>query len=140
MLISANREMMKHPRNSLKRWSSCGTVYISDGCLSKPDAKLILHCVSVAVCSLIRPEKKNLASNSRKHFRTSDCDPLIDHQCDQSPSLTSTNDLKDECVILPELYKEVYDIYDERVHPLFVSPTTLVCCLHMVHTSNDCRV
>ncbi|KAL5109619.1 Cyclin-Y [Taenia crassiceps] len=48
-----------------------------------------------------------------------DHDPLIVCHSDQSPSLTSTYNMGNECSIGPEIYREVYEIYDERVHPLF---------------------
>nr|CUU99200.1 hypothetical transcript [Hymenolepis microstoma] len=35
------------------------------------------------------------------------------------PSLTSTHDICNECSIPLDIYKEVYEIFDERVHPLF---------------------
>ncbi|VDD80565.1 unnamed protein product [Mesocestoides corti] len=54
-----------------------------------------------------------------------DRDPLIECQSDQSPSLTSTYDMENECIVSPEIYKEVYEIYDERVHPLF--PASSYC-------------
>lgn len=120
MLHLASRDKVKHLKKGLQRWSSCGSVYIGEGCLSKPDSKLILHCISVAVCSLIKSERMR----SQKDFVnpcSADHDPLIICHSDQSPSLTSTYNMENECSIGPEIYREVYEIYDERVHPLFVS-------------------
>lgn len=120
MLRAANEENYKHSRRNLHRWSSCSSVYIGEGCLSKPDPKLILHCISVAVCSLIKSEKVR----TQRGFRSvcyPDQDLLIDYNSDQSPSLTSTYDMENECSIGSEIYKEIYEIYDERIHPLFVS-------------------
>ncbi|KAH9284775.1 Cyclin-Y [Echinococcus granulosus] len=118
MLRLEDRDKVKHLKKGLQRWSSCGSVYIGECCLSKPDSKLILHCISVAVCSLIKSERTR-GQKDFENLYSGDCDPLIECYSDQSPSLTSTYDLENECSTGHELYKEVYEIYDERVHPLF---------------------
>uniref|UniRef100_A0A0V0J1V9 Cyclin-Y n=2 Tax=Schistocephalus solidus TaxID=70667 RepID=A0A0V0J1V9_SCHSO len=121
MLLLAGKHTSQEPKKTLYRWSSCGSVYIGDGCLARPDSKLIFQCVSVAVSVLLKTEKKVKPSKSTNTNCSawSDCRPLLGAASDQSPSLTSTCDLGRKCVILPDLYKEVYELYDERIHPLF---------------------
>lgn len=131
MLSIANKERKKHEKKrTMQRWSSCGTVYIGEGCLSKPESKLILHCISVAICSLIKTERVVKIPKQFKSTFSSDQDPLIGYNSSvQSPSLTSTYDMGNECSIPSDIYKEVYEIYDERVHPLFVGFAHQICLL-----------
>ncbi|VDL18997.1 unnamed protein product [Hymenolepis diminuta] len=137
MLSIANKERKKHEKKrTMQRWSSCGTVYIGEGCLSKPESKLILHCISVAICSLIKTERVVKNPKQFKSTFSSDQDPLIGYNSSvQSPSLTSTYDMGNECSIPSDIYKEVYEIYDERVHPLF--PISSYCQLDSHFPSND---
>nr|VZI31079.1 unnamed protein product [Spirometra erinaceieuropaei] len=125
MLTLASRQTSKESKKALYRWSSCGSVYIGDGCLARPDPKLIFHCVSVAVSVLMKTEKKLKPSKATSNNCSawSDCRPLLEATSDQSPSLTSTCDMGRKCVIPPDLYKEVYELYDERIHPLFRTST-----------------
>ncbi|KAM3172240.1 hypothetical protein ACTXT7_014964 [Hymenolepis weldensis] len=132
MLSIANKERKKHEKKrTMQRWSSCGTVYIGEGCLSKPESKLILHCISVAICSLIKTERVVKNPKQFKSTFSSDQDPLIGYNSSvQSPSLSSTYDMGNECSIPSDIYKEVYEIYDER-------PISSYCQLDSHFSSND---
>ncbi|KAM7533184.1 hypothetical protein Aperf_G00000127096 [Anoplocephala perfoliata] len=134
MLSLAHKERIKHgKKKAVQRWSSCGSVYIGEGCLSKPDTKLILHCISVAICSLIKSERTR---NPRQHKAMfSDQDPLIEYNSVQSPSLTSTYDIENVCTIAPDIYKEVYEIFDERIHPLI--PMSSYCQVDSHFSPNE---
>ncbi|CAH8446511.1 unnamed protein product [Schistosoma turkestanicum] len=85
---------------SLKRWSSCSTVYVGDGYLARPDVNDILSSVSVAIQLLI-------CSDLNKHFSN-----ML-----QKPTVTAYSDS------LQDIYEEVYKNFDERVYPI----ENLVC-------------
>ncbi|KAK4474020.1 hypothetical protein MN116_003334 [Schistosoma mekongi] len=80
---------------SLKRWSSCSTVYVGDGYLARPDVNDIVWSVSVAVQLL-------MCSDLNRHFSK----PL------HKPGLPACPDF------LQDIYEEVYKTFDERVYPV----------------------
>ncbi|CAI2724406.1 unnamed protein product [Schistosoma spindalis] len=80
---------------SIKRWSSCSTIYVGDGYLARPDVNDIVCSVSVAIQLL-------MCSDLNKHFSK-----LL-----HKPGVNSCPDF------LQDMYEEVYKSFDERVYPI----------------------
>ncbi|CAH8457207.1 unnamed protein product [Heterobilharzia americana] len=76
---------------TLKRWSSCSTIYVGDGCLARPDVNDMVWCVSVAIRLLMH-------SDLNKHFSKQLHSDVFTH--------------------LLNVYEEVYKTFDERVYPI----------------------
>ncbi|CAL8082212.1 unnamed protein product [Calicophoron daubneyi] len=88
-------------RETLKRWSSCSTVYIGDGCLVHPDRNTTLWSVAVAVGLLIR---------SKRNY---DLSSLVcsDEGNPKSGSISL-------CGETAQIYRDVYSVFDERTYPI----------------------
>ncbi|CAH8461425.1 unnamed protein product [Schistosoma rodhaini] len=80
---------------SIKRWSSCSTIYVGDGYLARPDVNDIVWSVSVAIQLL-------MCSDLNKHFSN-----LL-----HKPGVNSYPDFPQD------MYEEVYKNFDERVYPI----------------------
>ncbi|KAF6776604.1 hypothetical protein AHF37_04142, partial [Paragonimus kellicotti] len=92
---------LKKPDSSLKhsvrRWSSCSTIFIGDGCLISPHQEATLWSVAVAVELLIQSK------------RNSELCTLV---C--GGPLTTLNGISEVSSNALQIYNDVYSLFDER--------------------------
>nr|CAH8828003.1 unnamed protein product [Trichobilharzia regenti] len=83
-----------------KRWSSCSTVFVGDGCLARPDVNDMLWSASVAIRLLMSSDLNRYFS---KQLHKGDASHTAEHLCSE---------------YFQDMYEDVYKTFDERIYPV----------------------